>query len=77
MLASVPTVGTEYGTDYLHKDLSGAEEKVILELIKNPYATYDQLALETGISRRSISRAIASLSEKKYIERIGNNKTGF
>ena len=35
------------------------------------------VSLRTGISRRSVSRAIASLSEKKYIERIGNNKTGF
>lgn len=77
VLASVPTVGTDYGTDYLQKDLSTAEEKVILELIKDPCATYDQLSLRTGISRRSVSRAIALLSEKKYIARVGNNKTGF
>jgi DNA-binding MarR family transcriptional regulator len=50
---------------------------VILELIKNPENTYNQLTSEMGVSRRSVSRAVASLVEKKYIERVGNNKLGF
>lgn len=81
VLASVPQRGTDHGTDggdiRLQEDLSDTEKRVILELIKNPENTYNQLASEMGVSRRSVSRAVASLVEKKYIERVGNNKLGF
>ena len=81
VLASVPQLGTNHGTDdkgiRLNEDLSGTEKKLILELIKNPKYTYNQLASEIGISRRTVSRTVASLVEKKYIERIGNHKSGF
>ncbi|NLE13172.1 MAG: winged helix-turn-helix domain-containing protein [Clostridiales bacterium] len=36
------------------------------ELIKNPKYTYNQLASEIGISRRTVSRTVASLVEKIY-----------
>ncbi len=81
VLASVPQIGTDHGTDdkgiRLNEDLSDTEKKLILELIKNPKYTYNQLASEIGISRRTVSRTVASLVEKKYIERIGNHKSGF
>jgi predicted HTH transcriptional regulator len=81
VLASVPQLGTDEGTDdegiRLNEDLSNTEKKVILELIKDPGNTYNQLASEIGCSRRTVSRAVASLVEKKYIKRIGNNKSGF
>ena len=77
VLASVPTIGTDPGTNVSKEDLTQSEKMIILELVRNPKATYNQLSAETGISRRSVSRAITSLSEKKYIERVGNNKTGF
>jgi len=81
VLASVPQRGTDHGTDggdiRLQEDLSDTEKRVILELIKNPENTYNQLTSEMGVSRRSVSRAVASLVEKKYIERVGNNKLGF
>jgi len=81
VLASVPQIGTDGGTDdkgiRLNEDLSDTEKKLILELIKNPKYTYNQLASEIGISRRTVSRTVASLVEKKYIERIGNHKSGF
>ncbi|MBP7161230.1 MarR family transcriptional regulator [Myxococcota bacterium] len=48
-----------------------------MELIKNPEITYSQLASEIGVSRRTISRAMASLVKKEFIERVGNNKSGF
>jgi DNA-binding MarR family transcriptional regulator len=77
----VPQRGTDHGTDggdiRLQEDLSDTEKRVILELIKNPENTYNQLASEMGVSRRSVSRAVASLVKKKYIERVGNNKLGF
>jgi len=57
--------------------LSDTERLAILELIKNPEITYSQLASEIGVSRRTISRAMASLVKKEFIERVGNNKSGF
>lgn len=81
VLASVPQIGTDDGTDdkgiRLNEDLSDTEKKLIMELIKNPKYTYNQLASEIGISRRTVSRTVASLVEKKYIERVGNHKSGF
>ncbi|MGI6579386.1 MAG: RNA-binding domain-containing protein [Saccharofermentanales bacterium] len=81
VLASMPQIGTDDDTDNkdirLNEDLSDTEKKLILELIKNPKYTYNQLASEIGISRRTVSRTVASLVEKKYIERIGNHKSGF
>lgn len=81
VIASVPNNSTDYGTnngtDYPNSLLSDKEKRIILELVKEPEATYDCLAAETGFSRRSVSRAIASLVEKQYIERVGNNKSGF
>lgn len=81
VLASVPQIGTDDGTDdkgiRLNEDLSDTEKKLILELIKNPKYTYNQLASEIRISRRTVSRTVASLVEKNYIERVGNHKSGF
>ena len=77
VLALVPNGGTNDVTDNQTSELSDAEKKVILELIKNPHSTYEQMAQEIGISRRSISRVLTALQEKKYIKRIGNNKSGY
>jgi predicted HTH transcriptional regulator len=78
---TLPFSQADDGTDdkgiRLNEDLSGTEKKLILELIKNPKYTYNQLASEIGISRRTVSRTVASLVEKKHIERIGNHKSGF
>ena len=50
----------------LNEDLSATEKKTIPELIKNPKHTYNQLASEIGILRRTVSRIVASLVEKIY-----------
>ncbi len=52
----------------LNEDLSDTEKKLILELIKNPKYTYNQLALEIGISRRTVSRTVASPVEKNILK---------
>ncbi|MDR0741348.1 MAG: Fic family protein [Rickettsiales bacterium] len=43
----------------------------------NPYATYDDLAKSIGKDRKTIARAIAALKDKKIIERVGSDKTGY
>jgi len=77
VMASVPKFGTDSGTDAGDFGLSKNEQSVILELIKNPKITYSGIADETGIARRTVSRVIASLIERQYIEREGNNKSGY
>ncbi|TAH56578.1 MAG: winged helix-turn-helix transcriptional regulator [Sphaerochaeta sp.] len=71
-MASVPQRGTDHGTDggdiRLQEDVSDTEKRVILELIKNPENTYNQLASEMGVSRRSVSRAVVSLVEKNVLK---------
>lgn len=79
VMASVPKFGTNNDTDTQNREagLSKNEQIVILELIKNPRITYSEMVTATGISRRTVSRVIAALIEKKYIEREGNKKTGY
>ncbi len=81
VLASVPnSVINERAVGYgvrLYKDLTDTEKEAILVLVEKPDITYDKLALEINVSRRTVARTIASLTEKKYIERVGNNKVGF
>lgn len=62
----------------IHSDeLNESEKRILLELINNPTIPYDALVTELRISRRTVSRAFASLVEKGYIERIGSNKKGY
>lgn len=61
-------IGTDDKGIHLNEDLSDTEKKLILELIKNPKYTYNQLALEIGISRRTVSRTVASLVEKNILK---------
>lgn len=72
VLASVPQRGTDHGTDggdiRLQEDVSDTEKRVILALIKNPENTYNQLASEMGVSRRSVLRAVVSLVEKNVLK---------
>ena len=49
----------------------------LLELINNLSVCYDQLVIDSKISRRTVSRVFVSLVEKGYIERIGTNKKGY
>lgn len=58
-------------------ELSDGERRTLLELISNPSVDYDNLAVELGLSRRTVSRIFSSLAEKGYIERIGTNKKGY
>lgn len=51
--------------------------KQILQLInKNVFITYEELALETNLSRRTIARHIKTMSELFLIVREGSDKSG-
>lgn len=53
------------------------EQRIIQELAKKPNITYNELMLKLGVSRKTVSRKLASLVEKEQIERVGNNRTGY
>ena len=56
--------------------LNKTEIKVIDLLIENPNYTYEELAENIGVTKRTIERAFKTLQEKKLIERIGSNRKG-
>ena len=58
----------------INEKLTENEKQILLELINNPSAPYNQLVIDLKISRRTVSRVFASLVEKGFIERIGTNK---
>ncbi len=45
-------------------------------LIRNPEKTAEEMALEVGVTKRTIERTLVSLKKKGLIERIGANKNG-
>ena len=56
----------------------GTTEEEIFELLKiSQDITTEELAERTSKTNRTVLRAIATLKDKGYIERIGNNKKGF
>ena len=53
-------------------------ELMLLSLLKqSPSMTNTQLADASGKSERTISRLLAALKNRKLIQRIGSNKTGY
>ncbi len=57
--------------------ISEAELMLLSVLKKSPSMTNTDLAVASGKSERTISRLLAALKNKKLIQRIGSNKTGY
>ena len=52
-------------------------EKAVLDiLIGNSDKSVEEIAKEIGVTKRTIERTLASLKNKKLIERFGSNKKG-
>ena len=51
-------------------------EKIIRLLRNNTKITYDELMVETGVSRSTIKRAIGKLTADGLVERIGGKRYG-
>ena len=45
-------------------------------LISDPEKTAEEIAIEIGVTKRTIERTLVSLKKKGLIERIGLNKKG-
>ncbi|MBQ6335262.1 MAG: putative DNA binding domain-containing protein [Erysipelotrichaceae bacterium] len=57
--------------------ISEAEMTLLSILKESPSLTSAELSESTGKSERTISRLLAALKNKKLIQRIGSNKTGY
>ena len=53
------------------------ENRILVILREKPYVTYDELANEVGVSRKTISQKIKVLKEKGIITRMGSAKKGY
>lgn len=67
-LASKKNVGTNVG-------INKTEKAVLGVLIRSPEMTAEEIALEVGVTKRTIERALVSLKKKGLMELIGSNKS--
>ena len=56
--------------------INKTEKAVLGLLINNPEMTAEEIAIEVGVTKRTIERTLVSLKKKGLIERIGSNKNG-
>lgn len=64
-------------TEKFTERFSESEQKILNELIKNPYITQIQLSEILGISKRSIIKNMKNLKDKNKIKRIGSDRKGY
>ena len=50
--------------------------KLLGILISDPKKTAEEMAVEVGVTKRTIERVLVILKKKGLIERIGSNKSG-
>ena len=58
-------------------NLSDTELLIFAEIRRNPRITVAQLIHDTGVSERTINRALKTLRENGYIVRVGAKKNGY
>ena len=64
-------------SETIHYDSLNEIQNLILKLISgNNKITYDMLALQLNVSRRTVARNIEQLVDNGYLERKGSNKKG-
>ena len=71
----MPDSDTINGT--INGTITDLENNILKEMKSNKNITVKELSIVTNKSIRSINRAILSLKNKKIIERVGPNKTGY
>ena len=64
-------------TEKFTEKFTESEQKILNELIKNPYVTQIQLSERLGISKRSIIKNMKNLKDKNKIKRIGSDRKGY
>ena len=56
--------------------INKTEKAVLGLLINNPEMTAEEIAIEVGVTKRTVERTLVNLKKKGLIERIGSNKNG-
>lgn len=67
---------TEVLNASLRAPLNKTERKLLELLIDNPGTSILEMTEKIGVTRRTIERALRSLQEKEFIERIGSRRLG-
>lgn len=57
--------------------LNDRRKRILEEIGKNPYITYNQLSEVIGISVTAVGNNIKYLKDNGYIERVGSNMSGY
>ena len=70
-------MNTDMNTTHETSSDEYAIQKVLEFLIKNPQSTQKEIGTRLHITTRTVERAIAALKEQRYIERVGNNRSGY
>lgn len=66
-------------TVYLNPEIASEKtsEKILIIIKQDPTVTIAELAVNIGISNRSIERNLGKLQREKKLERIGPDKGGY
>ena len=70
---SKKNVGTNVG---INVGINKTEKSVLSLLISNSDITTDEMAIELGVTKRTIERTLVGLKKKGKIKRVGSNKSG-
>lgn len=66
-------VGLSVGTNV---GLNTTEKKILQLLLQNPNETAESMAVNIGVTKRTVERALKKLQEKRILVRSGSKKTG-
>lgn len=64
-------------TEKVTEKVTDIENRILVILRERLYVTYDEMAKEVGVSRKTISQKIKMLKEKGIITRVGSAKKGY
>ncbi|MCL2046654.1 MAG: putative DNA binding domain-containing protein [Oscillospiraceae bacterium] len=65
------------GINFIDNGTENKREKIITSLLDDPYITQSVLAVEIGVSVRTVARELKLLREDGTIKRVGSNRVGY
>ena len=57
--------------------LTKTEKAVLKLLVQDGRETAESISTKIDVSKRTVERALSSLQDKKYIERVGSRRDGY
>lgn len=68
---------TEKFVEMFTEKFTENEQKILQELVKNPFITQIELSKKLGVTKRSIIKNMKNLKEKNKIKRVGSDRKGY